>query len=392
MKIRKVTNHGKPRWRVAWVENSRETRRFFDSKAVAESYARQIADQRDTLGHVWIAADADQRTQMVEAWRRAQAGGYTLAQACDAAEASLVKGKARTLGELVTAFLKAKEAQGLRPRSLKGLAQSVRTFARGREAVSIDTVTPDDIAAHILRDEWSARTRHGVLVDLGTLFGWAVRMEWLGRNPVAKVPKPILEPVAPRVLTVAECRQLLGTAEQFDAELVGFIALAMFAGLRPESELGRLRIEDIGVEHVTVGTGAKTRRRRLVRLSGNLLAFLARWRALSGELVPVNSKRRFEAVRRLAGFEHWPQDALRHSFVSYHYALHGESDTAAQAGHSAQMLHEHYRGLVTRAEAEAFFSIQPRPEPYGLRQTNRPALTRERALEMLAKRWPCAEC
>ena len=212
-------------------------------------------------------------------------------------------------------------------------------------------------------------------------------MEMLERNPAAKVPKPILEPTTPRVLTVAECEWLLRTAEEHDAELVGFLALAMFAGLRPESELGRLTLADIGADHVTVSTAAKTRRRRLVRLSGNLVAFLVSWRALSGELVPVNSKRRFERIRRLAGFAQWPQDALRHSFVSYHYVLHGEADTAAQAGHSAQMLHEHYRGLVSRDDAERFFGIMPRAEPYAPRVTARPEIGRERAQAMARKRW-----
>lgn len=387
MKITQVTNHGRSRWRVAYVAAGKEVRRFFPSKAVAQAFGQQIAHDRDTLGAVWCQATAAERGQMVEAWRRANRGGYTLAQACDAFERTPKAGSSVTLGKVVSEFCAFKASQGLRPRSLRSLSSSVEAFARGRSEMQVSEVTPPMIAAHLDRPEWSARTRHGVLVDLGTFFGWAVRMEMLERNPAAKVPKPILEPTTPRVLTVAECERLLRTAEEHDAELVGFLALAMFAGLRPESELGRLLPVDLGAHHVTVTTAAKTRRRRLVRIAPNLQAFLGRWGALGSAIVPVNSKRRFERVRRLAGFAQWPQDALRHSFVSYHYALAGEADTAAQAGHSAQMLHEHYRGLVSRDDAEKFFGIMPRAEPYAARVTARPEIGRERAQAMARKRW-----
>jgi integrase len=263
----------------------------------------------------------------------------------------------------------------------------VSAFVRGRESELVGSVTPDAIAQHIQREDWSARRRHGVLIDLGTFFGWLVRMEWLTRSPVAKVPKPILEPTAPSVLTPDETERLLRAAEASDPELIGYLALALFAGLRPESELGRLTPQDIGPEHVTVTTGAKTRRRRLVRISGNLAAFLGRWSALSGKLVPVNFARRIRKVRKLAGLESWPQDVMRHSFVSYHYALHGEADTVAQAGHSAEMLHEHYRGLVTAAQAAAYFAIMPRSEPYSQRQTDRAPMTTERARRLAGMRW-----
>jgi hypothetical protein len=41
--------------------------------------------------------------------------------------------------------------------------------------------------------------------------------------------------------------------------------------------------------------------------------------------------------------------------------LHGGVATAAQAGHSAQELHNSYRELMTRAEAAAIFEVRPDP-------------------------------
>ena len=54
------------------------------------------------------------------------------------------------------------------------------------------------------------------------------------------------------------------------------------------------------------------------------------------------------------------RNGLRHAFCTYHFALHAnENLTAAQAGNSPAMIHAHYKGLATRAEAEAWFNIMP---------------------------------
>jgi hypothetical protein len=40
--------------------------------------------------------------------------------------------------------------------------------------------------------------------------------------------------------------------------------------------------------------------------------------------------------------------------------LHGnENLTAAQAGNSPAMIHQHYKGLATKVEAEKWFSVHP---------------------------------
>jgi hypothetical protein len=54
------------------------------------------------------------------------------------------------------------------------------------------------------------------------------------------------------------------------------------------------------------------------------------------------------------------RNGLRHSFITYHMAMHAnENLTSAEAGNSPQMIHEHYRALATKAEAEKWFNIVP---------------------------------
>lgn len=65
-----------------------------------------------------------------------------------------------------------------------------------------------------------------------------------------------------------------------------------------------------------------------------------------------------------AGYKgNWPQNVMRHSFVSYHLAQFGDIQTTAlEAGHSPDMLFRHYRELVTKDAAAEFWSITP-PQP-----------------------------
>lgn len=51
---------------------------------------------------------------------------------------------------------------------------------------------------------------------------------------------------------------------------------------------------------------------------------------------------------------------LRHSFCSYHFALHAnENLTSATAGNSPAMIHSNYKGLATKKEAEDWFAVRP---------------------------------
>ena len=52
------------------------------------------------------------------------------------------------------------------------------------------------------------------------------------------------------------------------------------------------------------------------------------------------------------------RNGLRHAFCTYHFAQHSnENLTAAQAGNSPAMIHAHYKGLATKADAEKWFNI-----------------------------------
>ncbi len=59
------------------------------------------------------------------------------------------------------------------------------------------------------------------------------------------------------------------------------------------------------------------------------------------------------------------QDGARHTFATFHLALHGIDDTLQELGHTdPKMLFRHYRGLAKNRKAQAgkFFEIEPKSE------------------------------
>jgi hypothetical protein len=56
----------------------------------------------------------------------------------------------------------------------------------------------------------------------------------------------------------------------------------------------------------------------------------------------------------------WPENCMRHSFVSYRLAAtQNAPQTALESGHDQAVLFKHYRELVRPKDAERFFSIRP---------------------------------
>jgi integrase len=75
--------------------------------------------------------------------------------------------------------------------------------------------------------------------------------------------------------------------------------------------------------------------------------------------VDVCEKARIEVKGKKIAVTRKP-NGLRHSFCTFHLAKHGnENATALQAGHSPQMLFNHYRGLAQKKEGEAWFAVAP---------------------------------
>ncbi len=285
-------------------------------------------------------------------------------------------GGKRTLAEVAQEFLKSRAAMGVRSRTLTQYESYLRTIGERFGPQSIHEVRRGEIEDWLSESEWSKRTRNNYVSTLSTLFLFARDRDYCAENPAEKVPRAILDDTPPGILTVKEAAALLDVTRDKDSEMLAYVAIGLFAGLR-RSELCALEWSEIDRKARTIevkGVKAKTRQRRIVSVSGALSAWLAvasktprpapsRNEDVCGErLKNLYSQERDEsgAILHEAIVSPWPHNALRHSFGSYHYARHrDENQTAAEMGNSPAMVFRHYRAVVTPDAAAKFWNLLP---------------------------------
>ena len=190
------------------------------------------------------------------------------------------------------------------------------------------------------------------------MFAYAAKQGYAACNPIDGIERPEVSDPDIKVLSVPETSKFLTNADE-DARPV--LAIGLFAGLRM-SEILALTWEEVDLCERTItvqGRKAKTRQRRVVTISDNLCGWLA--------LTPTREQ---TGPIWKQGFLGWdnrrltldvPRNALRHSFGSYHYALHkNENLTAAEMGNSPSTIFRHYRAVVTPLAAKAYWQLRHR--------------------------------
>lgn len=282
----------------------------------------------------------------------------------------------------VTAFLAEKTAANRRRRHLRSLKQDLDRLARTFGRKPVHELTKADLLTLIETSDRAPRTQNHIRDRFHNFLGWCVKHGYTPENQAALIDKKSVDAGEIRVLTNDQVKSLLAAAKGFkDGKLVPYFALATFCAIRPD-ELARLAWEQIDLKEkqVTItASAAKKRGRRVVDMPENCIAWLRGHAKRKTPIRGKNWRNDFDAVRELAGFgtpapdgateaekerraglKPWPEDVLRHTGISCHYRVHGDEGlTAAWAGNSPDMIHSHYRALVSAKDAKAFFGIVP---------------------------------
>ena len=196
------------------------------------------------------------------------------------------------------------------------------------------------------------RQRQKARLILSGVFGTAVRRGWCSENPVAKVEVPrVVEKQVP-ILTPQEIERLLHAAHHYrDGSCAAAVGMMLYAGIRPH-EAARLTWAqvDLGERAIYIQPQhSKTGGARRVSIHKPLLRILREHRrAESEKICPPNWLHHWRELRRAAGWtprEHsWPQDALRHTFASYHLSyFRSFAELQVEIGHrDATLLRTRY--------------------------------------------------
>lgn len=399
---------GYPEFTLSWKEAGRRKTRSFASMDEARMIAQQISVR---LTNGWTAADEATRRDIdllrhceqvardhgvglaaaIDEWASARktAGDIPLADAVRFYQANRTDIFAiRTNVQVAAEFVESLQRKGVSDIYVRNATNSLKRFTDAVASNIADVRVADinrfmDGLVHL-----GPVSKNGIRRILVTMFGFAKKQGYLhpDRKTAAEQTEPFKEPETTiQIFTPEEMEKILLAAQ---ARLLPLIAIGGFAGVRT-AEVMRLTWQDIKWDrgHIEIaGSKAKTAARRLVPLTGNLLAWLTPWREETGKIITMSDAAgALGDVAIKAGIPGgWRQNALRHSFISYRVAETGDvARTSLEAGNSPKMIFRHYREVVTEDEAHAWFSIlppngwQPQGLKHGLRERMRRMLEQD---------------
>lgn len=377
LRVRKYHHSTTSKWVVGWKENGKRRRDFFPTKETAETWVAQKEIELQNHGIKALTMSDELRVMASGAAAKLSPFGKTLDEAVDHYVKHLEAcQRSCSINDLVAKFIAGK-VQAERSASLLATIKSrlgrfQMTFG-DRLAATIQTTEIDDWLHDI---ELAAETRNNLRREVVGLFNYGVKRKFAESNPALATERVRVTDAPPGILSLDEIARLLEVASP---QTLPFFAIGAFAGLRTaEIKMLDWRNVDLadGLIQVEAKT-SKTKQGRFVKIQPNLAAWLAPLAKKSGSVVPPGLRKRSEADRRTAGFgapgsendaekkagvklKPWPDNALRHSYGSYHLAHFKNADELAlEMGNSVGMVFRHYRKIVTPAAAATYWQIAP---------------------------------
>jgi len=256
----------------------------------------------------------------------------------------------------------------------------------------IHLIEASDIKDWLSSMDLMPRTKKNYLMVVREIFKFAKQKGYLIDNPLDSLTRYDSKAIhgvdandirEPNILSVDEAKRLLKTAKKHpELGLLGAVTLGLFCGIRTE-EIKKLEWDAVHLEaekpFVVISSKiAKKRRIRNVDIPINAVSWLKICAKKEGPVAENNYishyQKRFRELQKLAGFGKWVQvgkrrkwkstwkeNSIRHSFGSYHFALHGDSMlTSRLMGHKEgdAVLFDHYRALVTKDTAMRYFALK----------------------------------
>ncbi len=342
-------------------------RHYFRSRKEAYDFLARAEDARIRLGREAFVLPLNLRAEAFACWQRLKPLNITLTEAVDYfLQKRPLSEPVKPLSDLKDEFLKSRRAMNCRPRTIVQYESYLKVICEEFAGTDSAKIQREDVEDWIEESHWSARTRKNYLVTLTTLLNFAVGKGYRVDNPAATIQRPILDDRPVGILTVEQVKALLRTAQANDRAMTPALAIGLFAGLR-RSEFFALDWSEIDLENRTIevkGIQAKTRQRRLVTISENLLAWLLTKEERKGPVTPEDNidvfSERLRGLIQNAGITSWPHNAMRHSFGSYFLGqTKDENLTASEMGNSPGVVIRHYRAIVREADVLEYWRIGP---------------------------------
>lgn len=372
---------GKTRYTLVFYRDGKRQRRCFTDLAKAKKEAKVVAENILRGMQAQNDLKAAERESYFAAQRILKETGVPLVSAAEdyaqcrkllgdvplrsAVEEFLRRTRGVKLGvtvpQLVEELIAAKKQDGMSDHYMAQLRSVLGLFCRAFPGPVLD-VKAEEIDDWLRSGKLAPQTRNNRLTTLRLLFNFAKQRNYLPaseQTAAEVIPKVKARAADAEVFQPDEMEKLLLGAP---ALLVPYLAIGAFAGLRG-AELSRLDWSAVDLERriIQLRAGqAKTASRRIVPISENLAAWLEPLER-DGKVIKQKAVPRKSATLAKDLGLSWPQNVLRHSFISYRLAtIHNANQVALEAGNSSAIIFKHYRELVTGEAAEKWFSIVPK--------------------------------
>lgn len=243
--------------------------------------------------------------------------------------------------------------------------RAINVVFRGK---AVSELTAARLTEFFKRGNASKKTYNNRRGLISTFLKHCLLNDWVADNVITKVPH--FRGVGHRrgsapTLTAKQCADLmLWIEDHYDGALVPFVALCLFAGIRPdlyEGEISKLDAKDVRLDTGVIliePNVSKVRMKRSVTIQPNLAAWLRAYPLDQFPIMPRGFRRLRLKLRKQFTLSH---DILRHTFISMFVGkFRSLGEAALQAGNSESIIRKHYLDLKSRAETEEFFAIVPK--------------------------------
>ena len=358
----KSYRHERLKWIVRGKEKGKWSRKYFETKGEAETYAQIKNTELLNLGRQGAELPIELRLMAMECQRRLEGFGKTILDAVDFYIPHLAKTKRNiSVRAVADEVVTAKKANGIKETTLKVYRHRVKEFCLDFGAQDVSAIAADDIGKWLIRSFAHPVTRNNNRRVLVNLFNFAKSKRYIDVNPAIEVAtsKQIGKEVG--ILWPEQVAELLIQAAP---TILPYFAIGAFAGIRPE-ELLQLEWSDIKWRQKIIRVRAeisKVGKTRNVAIEPNLLAWLAPHVHSKGKICSSNWRRFFRETRINADIKDWPADCLRHSFATYWLEKYKDAPRLAlEMGNSVSVIMNHYHRVLDNPEdAARYWNIMPR--------------------------------
>jgi len=370
-------------WRTA---HGRKRRGFTDEKqAMAEARrvaldlsngrtgaaAMSNADYEELLAARELASGLPLLSAMQE-WARAReiSRGDVLGAIEFWAQRNGLKSRSITISQAIDAYLRARRADGIKTelgaeRTLNS-SRASNNFRDRFGARLLAEVTTNELAQWLQGYE-DPMTRNTHRKRVVALFRWARKRGYLPLDTMTaaeRTDNAQERESAVEIITAATLRELFTLIAAEHPHYIPALALAAFCGMR-SAEIHGQAWEDFDWKRLFLRVSIakpRTPARRQVPLNETARAWLSPHRQPTGPLCPNLCLHRIRDIGRTHGLA-LPKNCFRHTFISAQVELTGDIPrTALESGTSPRQIHAHYRQLLTREEAQAWFAVLPESE------------------------------